>query len=101
MTTNYNIMDLSSQIFWDTKKEDLQWDQNAAFIIERVLEYGNWNDWQIIKQVYNVDNIIEISRGIRYLSPKTLSFLVILSGLQKSDFRCYKHRQLNQGRWIY
>lgn len=101
MDTKYNVTDLSKRIFWDTKIEDLQWTKNAAFIVERVLEYGNWGDWQVLKQVYGVEQIIEISRGIRYLSPKTLSFLVLLSGLQKSDFRCYKHRQLNQGHWIY
>ena len=40
------IEKLSDYIFWDVDRKIVDTSDNAAFIIQRVLEYGQWTDWQ-------------------------------------------------------
>ncbi|MBK6450646.1 MAG: hypothetical protein WAU12_08765 [Saprospiraceae bacterium] len=100
-TEKYKLTDLSPQLFWDTRVEDVDWDDHSAFIVERVLEYGMMKDWKMIREVYGLERIISISMKLRYLSPKSLSFMSAISGKNQNEFRCYVQRQLNQGHWIY
>ena len=51
----YNCMDkekyinqLSPVLFWDVDKSQLDMDTYPSFFVQRVLEYGQWSDWNII-----------------------------------------------------
>ncbi len=86
-------MNLSRHLFWDTKQELIDYDVHKSYIISRVLEYGNWNDWIQIRDHYGLSEIVETATKLRNLDKKALSFLVTLSGLPKEKFRCYTTRQ--------
>ena len=47
----------SPNLFWDVNTGDLDMEQREAFIINRVLDYGQWNDWRIILDYYGLDQI--------------------------------------------
>jgi len=82
------ISDFSSHLFWDVNKDELDLDKNSSFIVKRALEYGLMQDWNLINRYYGFDAIVEIAKTFRNLEPKTFSFILTLSGLQKKAFRC-------------
>ena len=54
----YNCMDkekyinqLSPVLFWDVDKSQLDMDTYPSFFVQRVLEYGQWSDWNIILNI--------------------------------------------------
>lgn len=97
----YKLSDLSPHLFWDVDANKLTWEKDAAYIVERVLEYGVLNDWHIIKEIYDIDQMKSIVVNIRYLSPKSMSFICAILGMQKEELRCYIQRPLNKKHWIY
>ena len=95
------IPKLSPHIFWDTKAEQLDIERNKSFIIKRVLEYGLWNDWLLIKEIYGLETISIEAQRFRELDPKALAFISQLSGVSKEKFRCYTTRQLTAPHWNF
>lgn len=59
MSANECINAFSSHLFWDIRKEDIDLEQYPKYIIKRVLEYGMWNDWIIIRSYYGLPKIVE------------------------------------------
>jgi len=100
-TEKYKLTDLSPHLFWDTRVQDVSWDEHDGFIVERVLEYGLMKDWNLIKEAYGLERIRDVSLKLRSLSDLSLSFLSWLFGLEKEQFRCYILRQSNQAFWSY
>ena len=74
-------------------------DESAAWIIQRVLEYGNMKDWMIIEDHFGIDKIVFYSLNFRTLDPVALSFLCFISGISKEKFRCYRIAQSNPTLW--
>lgn len=62
-------------LFWDTDVEKLDAPKHAAYIIERVLNYGTLQDWKLLKEVYKEEEIVKVTLELKDLHPKTLSFL--------------------------
>lgn len=88
-----SISDFSSHLFWDINKDELDLDANKSFIVKRALEYGFMQDWNLISSYYGLTEIVELAKTFRSLEPKTFSFILTLSGLQKDAFRCYTIKQ--------
>jgi len=62
-------------LFWDVVIEKLDKDTNSFFIIERILEYGDIDDWQWLKENYTAEQIADVAEKSRVISRKTKSFL--------------------------
>lgn len=92
---------LSTHLFWDVNKDNLDMDKDMSLIIRRVLEYGLWNDWEIIHARYGIDLITEITAGFREIEPKAANFIAKLSGLPLDRFRCYTTRQSTNRHWNF
>jgi hypothetical protein len=97
----FDITELSPYLFWDIDKKALDKEKSRSFIIHRVLELGSISDWKVIRQTYGLSVIKEEAVKFRDLDDVTLSFLSALFGLNKEDFRCYRHRQSAQNYWSY
>lgn len=101
MNKTHTISDLSQHIFWDVNTEYLDFEKSKEQIIYKVVEFGVLNDWKIIKEVYGLETIKKTSLEFKSLDNVTLSFLSNLFQLDKSRFRCYKHKQSTQNFWNY
>lgn len=99
MTQNTNLYGLNQHLFWDIDTRCFDIDDNAPWIIQRVLEYGNMKDWYIIENHFGMDRIIAYAMNFRTLDPIALSFLCFISGTKKEDFRCYRIAQLFPTPW--
>ncbi len=83
-------MNLRKSLFWDTKSEHIDYENDAYYVIERVLERGNHEEWQAIKSYYGLEKIKNISLNIRYLSKKTLNFCSFYFNEPIENFRCWQ-----------
>jgi hypothetical protein len=87
------IDDLSPHLFWDVDRSVLCFERNKKLIVQRVLEYGLINDWEIIAGIYGIAEIANTALTLRELDKKTISFLSLLSGIPQEQFLCYTSKQ--------
>ena len=83
----------SGHLFWDVDSAQLSMEANAPYIIQRVLEYGEMNDWLLINRYYGLDKIVEECKKLRTLNPVCLAFICTISHTKEEDYRCYHFRQ--------
>ena len=77
MSGNEYINMFSAHLFWDVRKEDVDFDEHAQYIIKRVLEYGLLEDWNLIRQYYGLSKIVEVAKELRDLEPRALAYIFI------------------------
>lgn len=101
MQNPIKISDFSQHLFWDVDKDSFDLNIYKVQMIGKVLEFGNWNDWKLLISFYGLETIKEVSLNLRSLDAVTLSYLAVFFNIDKTNFRCYKHRQLVQNSWNY
>jgi hypothetical protein len=84
---------LSSHLFWDVRPGDIDPEQHAAWLARRVLEYGDWPDWQELVRYYGRERLADIVTRIRSLHPRSLAFSKIWFDLPATAFRCSTNQQ--------
>jgi len=99
MQKQITIDDFSEVLFWDVDLTDFDFEKHKTHLIQKVLEYGNINDWNLLKKRYGLETIKEISLTLRSLDAVTLAYLSAIFKISKTEFRCYKHRQLFPNYW--
>ena len=95
METLAAVKEFSNYIFWDVDRGDIDFVENAPYVIQRVLEYGQITDWNALLKLYGLPKIVEVSKGLRTLEDRALSFISTISQTPESEFRCYIIRQSN------
>lgn len=94
---NVNSLNLTNQLsqylFWDIDLSLLDVESNSAQVNQRVLEYGELDDWRKIRDFYGLERIVNDCKRLRSLNPKALSFVCAITGTKKEDYRCYHIRQ--------
>ncbi|MEM0517764.1 DUF6922 domain-containing protein [Aequorivita flava] len=99
MAAVHSISHLSEHLFWDVDKAELDFEKSKEFIIHRVLEYGLMEDWELIKEIYGLETIKQISLQFRELDAVTLSFLSAIFKIDKKEFRCYTNKTSMPSFW--
>ena len=95
------IHSFSDYLFWDVDKDSIDLEANAPYVVSRVLELGQMNDWRLLVARYGIPRISEVARGLRSLEPKALSFIAAVSSTPKESFRCYTTRQSSPKPWNF
>lgn len=88
MPSRLDIESLSPHLFWDTHPGRIDIDKHASWLVKRVLEYGDWPDWQALTQYYGKPRLASIATSIRSLHPKAFAFCQAWFGLPEQSFRC-------------
>lgn len=83
----------SPNLFWDVDSDLFDLDNYPGQIIQRVLEYGQIEDWRFIKSYYGLDKIVQCCQGLRTLDAVALSFICCISHTNKETYRCYNYAQ--------
>jgi len=99
MGKTISIQNFSPHLFWDVDLALFDLMKYQSFLITRVLEYGTMNDWKLIKDLYGLENIKNAALKAKNLDVVTLSFVATIFNIDKSEFTCYKNRQLHQNSW--
>jgi hypothetical protein len=79
---------LSPHLFWDVRAGEVDPERHAAWLVQRVLEYGDWPDWQELVRYYGRERLAGIVTRLRTLEPKALAFCRVWFDLPASAFRC-------------
>ncbi len=96
-----NVPVFSPNLFWDVNADDLDMVQHKAFIVNRVLDYGQWDDWKTILNYYGLEQIASIAKDLRSLFPKSLAFISTVSRIPENQFRCYELLQSKDEFWHF
>ena len=63
--------EISKRVFWDVNAAEIDYEKDCFFVIERVLNYGVWNDFKSLLQYYGDATIKERkNNNILYLKVK-------------------------------
>ena len=92
---------LSKRVFWDIDFNSLDYEKDRFYIIERVMNYGLWDDFLEVAKFYGRETLrVEIVKSA-YLKKDVLNFLCLYLKLKPSEFKCYKQRQSMETHWNY
>ena len=86
-------MNLPNHLFWDTDIQSIDFNKNARFVIQRVIQKGSIDDWKTIKDFYGIGFIKREILLMRNLDAKTLNFFSVIFSVKKKNFRCYSIQQ--------
>ncbi|MES1223834.1 MAG: hypothetical protein ABUT20_50530 [Bacteroidota bacterium] len=92
---------ISKKAFWDTSFDKLDFERSSLYIMEKVFNYGDWNDQVAIMKYYSLPRIRQEIVNAAYLRKPVLSFLCTIPQLQKTDFLCYNKMQSTPLPWNY
>jgi hypothetical protein len=93
--------EISKKAFWDVRFDDIDYDKYSLHVMEKVFNYGTWNDQVSIMKFYGLVRIKAEIINAGYLRQSTLSFLCTILHLQKKDFKCYNKMQSHPLPWTY
>jgi hypothetical protein len=96
-----NFPAISKTAFWDIAFEQLDYEKSSLFIMQKVFNYGTWNDQVAVFSFYGKERVRKEIINAPYLRPTALSFLAVVLELDKTEFKCYIHQQLNPIPWTY
>lgn len=99
MNQEITIADFSHHLFWDVDLNGFDLEKHKSQLIQKVLEYGFMKDWELLKKLYGLETIKEVSLQLRSLDAVTLSYLSAIFNIDKTAFRCFRHRQLYPNLW--
>lgn len=99
MSSQECISKFSNNLFWDADYSMLSMDESPAYIIQRVMEHGQMDDWRLINRYYGLNRIVEECKNMRTLDPVCLAFVTTISHTDEKDYRCYHIRQSFPTHW--
>ncbi len=92
---------IAERLFWDVKVEVLDFEKDRLYVIDRVMNYGGWNDFLEVLRFYGAEVIrTEIVRS-SYLKKDVLNFICFYFDLKPTDFKCYTRRQSHRELWDF
>lgn len=72
-------------LFWDTDTSTIDMDKNKRYIIERILKFGDFDDYHWMRNVYSVEDIKNVILEERSdLDPKSISLWCNVFGIKES-----------------
>lgn len=75
-------------IFWDA--DDIDAVQHAAYVIARVLDYGDIEDVRVLRDIYPDERIMEVIRTRRGLFPQTGKYWAVKFNIPFTEVPCLR-----------
>jgi hypothetical protein len=92
---------LSKRVFWDVDFEKLDYEKDRQFIIDKVMNYGLWEDFTALMRFYGKDTVKKEVIKVPFFKKDVLNFLCFYLKLKPKDFECYNLRQSQEPHWNY
>jgi len=92
---------LPKRLFWEFRYDGIDWQGGYGMVIERVMEWGNEEEWLEVIRFYGLDKVIHtLKYESTYLPDYTISKVCEYFKLRREELRCYTRKQLRKGHWI-
>ena len=98
----YPKQSISPTILWeyDTTSPSWNWNVMAERVVQRVIQYGDRNDYYAMLQLYGgFEGVSKIVKNIPELSPKDLNWACFIFNIKKEETLCYIRKSLRQRRF--
>ena len=83
---------LRPALFWDVDFNRLNLDENASFVIIRVMERGTREEVRTIWNYFGAETVKQHLLSAQSLSPKTISYFANQFKISRSQFRSVVNR---------
>ena len=85
--------------FWDVNFDELDASKHPRFVIERLLEYGDFPELRWLFRNFSRQRIVNTLKNSRFLSLRSAHYWSQILGVPKRDIRCLSKRfQMTQNR---
>jgi len=91
-------MDFRANLFWDVNPQKLNYERDAEFIIGRVLDFGNLEEWKAIKNFYGLSKIREAARKHVFSDIRSANFWAMALGIPSKNLKCTRNPSLKTPR---
>ena len=89
------------RIFWDVNFENLDYDNKANFIIERVFERGDVEDIRQCRRYYGDEKISNALTKAKWLNLQTIYLASAVLSNNLTDYKCYIQALSNPTHWLF
>jgi hypothetical protein len=76
-------------LFWDLDTQQLDPRAYPRYVIERVLEFGDREAVDWMKQLFAEEQIVQVLRGSRRLSRRSANYWSLVYGIPRLDIRVF------------
>jgi hypothetical protein len=98
---NLSKPNLKRWLFWDQRYEEIDWQKQARSTIERVLVWGNDEEYEELIRFYGRERIIHALTSEHVMIPNyEIDHTCGYFGLKKEQLYCYRRRLERGYRWI-
>jgi len=89
---------VSLHLLWDVDKSKIDWDKMKNFVVQRVIERGDVDDFYAIFRLYGgPEGVREIVKKLpAFYDPRDEALARVLFDLKKKDLECYKRIRLRK-----
>jgi hypothetical protein len=92
---------LKPRLFWEFRYDDIDWQASARSVIERVLTWGNDEEYEELIRFYGRERIVHALTKEHVMLPNyEIDHVKEYFGLKKEDLYCYRRRQVRHYNWI-
>ena len=98
-TTATHRPNLSPVAFWDVAFDQIDFEADSLFVMNKVFNYGLWSDMLEVLNYYGPERVKSEIVQAAYLKKTALSFLCVILELNESDFIAYRRRQERKPVW--
>ena len=92
---------LHRRLFWDERYDDIDWQKNALGVIERVLVWGDDEEYEEIIRFYGRERIVHaLTKEYVYLPNYVMDRVAEYFGVKKEEFTIWKRKQQKVQVWI-
>jgi hypothetical protein len=84
------LPDYITKYLWDVNLKDDSAVTHPEFIIERVLEYGDFKSLKWLEKTYDKDKITEVLKTSNKISTKTGNFYALYFNIPKEELLCIR-----------
>lgn len=95
------VPSISRKAFWDVNFDTLDFEKNSLFVMEKIFNYGSWDDQLLIIKYYGLQRVKKEITDANYLRVPVLSFLSVVLDIDKKEFKCYMKKRFNPLPWPY
>ena len=66
---------ISKTAFWDVNFEEIDFEKNHVFVVDKVFNYGKFNDLSELIRYYGVENIKKAMIQVPYFRKEVFAFI--------------------------
>jgi hypothetical protein len=92
---------ISKTAFWDVNFEEIDFEKNYVFVVDKVFNYGKFNDQLELIRFYGVENIKKMMVQVPYFRKEVFAFICSYFQLNPAEFKCYLRRQSSHTHWEF